>query len=84
MPSTKIQSFDANSLALIEDLCNSTWDIFELRYPFRDLNKDEETRQILRLKLFILAEDSGLADPYELQQRALDALSRRMDDYYGA
>jgi hypothetical protein len=45
MPSTKIQSFDANSLALIEDLCNSTWDIFELRYPFRDLNKAQRIRR---------------------------------------
>jgi hypothetical protein len=75
----KIGSFDAASLALIDDLCDSTWRIFELRHPFRDLSKDDDVKRDVRLKIFILAENRGLANPDDLQRSALEALSRKID-----
>ena len=79
-PRPKIAAFDTGSLALIEQLYKSTWNIFELRHPFRDQNKDESAKQNLRLKLFILAEDRGLADLDDLQQSVLQALTLQIDE----
>jgi hypothetical protein len=42
----------------------------ELRHPFRDLSKDDDVMRGVRLKIFILAENRGLANP-DLQRSAL-------------
>jgi len=75
----KIPAFDDASLGILEELCDSTWLIFESRHPFRDLKQDDDLRHQLRLKLFILAESSGLEDLDALQRCALKALSRAID-----
>jgi hypothetical protein len=76
---SKIPAFDGASLGILENLCDSTWHIFEARYPFRNFDQDDDLRHQLRLKLFILAESSGLEDLDGLQRRALAALSRALD-----
>ena len=63
----------------MEDLCDSTWLIFEARHPFRDFARDDDVRQQLRLKLFIIAESSGLENLDGLQRHALEALSQAID-----
>ena len=78
-PRRKIPAFDAASLAILEHLCDSTWHIFEATHPFRDFKHDEDLKDHLRLKLFILAENSGLDDLDALQRCALEALSRTTD-----
>jgi hypothetical protein len=72
----KIPAFDDPSLDVLEELCESTWFIFESQHPFRDFSQDNDLRHRLRLKMFILAESSGLEDLDGLQRCALAALSR--------
>jgi hypothetical protein len=80
MPSRrKITAFDAASLAVLESLCDSTWAIFEATHPFRDTDHDDDLRDHLRLKVFILAESFGLDDLDTLQKTVLEALSRSND-----
>ena len=78
-PRRKILAFDDASLGILENLCDSTWHIFEARHPFRNLDQDDDLRQRLRLKLFILAESSGLENLDALQRCTLEALSRTSD-----
>ena len=54
--------FDPASLKVLEDLSEATWLIFESRHPFRDVASDDRLREVLRLKLFIRAENHGLAN----------------------
>ena len=75
----KIPSFDDASLGILENLCDSTWHIFEARYPFRDFSQDDDLRHQLRVKMFILAESSGFENLDVLQRKALEALSRTID-----
>jgi hypothetical protein len=76
---SKIPAFDATSLRVLEDLCESTWNIVQARHPFRDRDQDNELRRQLRLKVFILAENSGLDDLDALQRSALEAFSQRLN-----
>jgi hypothetical protein len=72
----KRRAFDASTLRLLEELCESTWAIVQDRHPFRDSNKDNELRRQLRRKLFILAENSDLQDLDGLQRSVLEAFAR--------
>jgi hypothetical protein len=72
-------AFDAATLTLLDEICESTWAIVEARYPLRDFNKDPDLRYLLRKKLFILAENSDLNDPDGLQRTLLEAFSRGID-----
>ncbi|MGZ6264249.1 MAG: hypothetical protein ACXWSD_16105 [Bdellovibrionota bacterium] len=69
-------SFDAASLRVLEELVDSTWAIFEARYRFRNLERDEHLQEELRRKLFLLAESKGLTDLDQLQTSALQAISQ--------
>ena len=51
---------------------DSTWAIFEARYP---LERDEHLQEELRRKLFLLAESRGLTDLDQIQTSALQAIS---------
>jgi len=75
----KRRAFDASTLRLLEELCDSTWGIVQDRHPFRDTNKDNELRHQLRRKLFILAENSDLEDLDDLQRSVLEAFARGVD-----
>jgi hypothetical protein len=75
----KRRAFDASTLRLLEELCDSTWTIVQDRHPFRDTNKDNELRHQLRRKLFILAENSDLEDLDDLQRSVLEAFARGVD-----
>jgi hypothetical protein len=75
----KRRTFDASTLRLLEELCESPWAIVEHRHPFRDPNKDNELRRQLRRKLFILAENSDLEDLDGLQRLVLEAFARGVD-----
>ena len=75
----KRQAFDASTLRLLEELCESTWAIVQDRHPFRDPNKDNELKHQLRRKLFILAENSDLEDLDGLQRSVLEAFARGVD-----
>ena len=79
MASGKRLAFDAAALQLLEDLCELTWAIVEAQHPFRDTTKDDDLRNQLRRKIFILAENSDLTDLDQLQQSALEAFSRGSD-----
>jgi hypothetical protein len=68
-------SFDAAGLRVLEELVDSTWAIFEARYPFRNLERDEHLQEELRRKLFLLAESRGLTDLDQIQTSALQAIS---------
>jgi hypothetical protein len=46
----------------LETLCDSTWAIFEATHPFGDAHHDDDLKDHLRLKVFILAESFGLDD----------------------
>jgi len=78
-PRRKITAFDAASLAVLESLCDSTWVIFEATHPYRDIGHDDDLRDHLRLKVFILAESFGLDNLDTLQRTVLEALSRTND-----
>ena len=69
-------SFDAAGLRVLEELVDSTWAIFEARYPFRNLERDEHLQEELRRKLFLLAESRGLTDLDQIQTSALQAISQ--------
>ena len=69
-------SFDAAGLRVLEELVDSTWGIFQARYPFRNLQRDEHLREQLRRKLFLLAENEGLANLDQLQTLALQVVSQ--------
>jgi len=71
----KRQAFDAATLRMLEDLCESTWVILEAQRPFRDTAKDNDLRHQLRRKIFILAENSDLTDLNALQRSALVSLA---------
>ena len=75
----KRRAFDASTLRLLEELCESTWAIVQDRHPFRDPNKDNDVRHQLRRKLFILAENSDLEDLDGLQRSVLEAFARGLD-----
>ena len=75
----KISVFDAESMRILENLSDATWLIFEARHPFRDIKRDDNLRQSLRLKLFIQAENSGLENLDAIQQFVLEAMSRESD-----
>ena len=77
--SPKRRAFNASTLRLLEELCDSTWAIVQDRQPFRDTNKDNELRHKLRRKLFILAENSDLEDLDGLQRSVLEAFARGVD-----
>ena len=77
--SPKRLAFNASTLRLLEELCDSTWAIVQDRHPFRDPNKDNELRHQLRRKLFILAENSDLEDLDGLQRSVLEAFARGVD-----
>lgn len=68
--------FDPASLKVLEDLSEATWLIFESRHPFRDVASDDRLREVLRLKLFIRAENHGLANLDEIQREVLETMSR--------
>jgi hypothetical protein len=38
----KIAAFDTASLEVLEQLCDSTWLIFEAQHPFRDFDQDDD------------------------------------------
>jgi hypothetical protein len=76
----KRQAFDAATLRMLEDLCESTWVILEAQRPFRDTAKDNDLRHQLRRKIFILAENSSLTDLDALQRSVLEAFARAIDD----
>jgi hypothetical protein len=40
----KRRAFDASTLRLLEELCESTWAIVQDRHPFRDPNKENRTQ----------------------------------------
>jgi hypothetical protein len=75
----RIPAFDAESLKILETLSDSTWSIFELRHPFRDTTKDDVLRRMLRLKLFIHAENCGLEDLDDAQTVVLQSMSRELE-----
>ena len=75
----KRAAFDAATLKLLEDIYKSTWVIVEAQHPFRDTRKGNDLRHQLRRKLFILAENSNLADLDALQKSALDSFVRAID-----
>ena len=75
----KRRAFDASTLRLLEELCESTWAIVQDRQPFRDLTSDFDLKHQLRRKLFILAENSDLEDLDGLQQSVLEAFARGVD-----
>ena len=75
----KRRAFDASTLRLLEELCEFYVGIVQDRHPFRDPNKDNELRRKLRRKLFILAENSDLADLDGLQRSVLEAFARGVD-----
>jgi hypothetical protein len=59
----------------------ATWLIFEARHPFRNPANDDSRRQVLRLKLFIRAENHGLEQLDLIQQQLLEDLSREPESY---
>jgi len=73
---TKKASFDAESLRVLEELCEATWAIVVARHPFRDLKQDPELQEDLRRRLFILAENFGLNDLDHIQRSALRTISK--------
>lgn len=75
----KRRAFDASTLRLLEELCESTWAIVQDRHPFRDLTNDSDLKHQLRRKLFILAENSDLEDLDGLQRSVLEAFARGVD-----
>ena len=76
----KRRAFDASTLRLLEELCESTWAIVQDRHPFRDLTNDSDLKHQLRRKLFILAENSDLEDLDGLQRSVLEAFARGVDN----
>jgi hypothetical protein len=72
----KIRVFDAETLKVLESLADATWLIFEAQHPFRNAANDDSVRQVLRLKLFIRAENHGLENLDVIQQEVLEAMSR--------
>ena len=75
----KRRAFDASTLRLLEELCESTWAIVQDRHPFRDLTNDFDLKHQLRRKLFILAENSDLEDLDGLQRSVLEAFARGVE-----
>jgi hypothetical protein len=69
-------SFDAAGLRVLDELVDSSWAIFQARYPFRNLERDEHLQEELRRKLFLLAENHGLKNLDQLQTLALQAISQ--------
>ncbi len=68
--------FDAAALRTLEEIFDSTWAIVQARHPFRDLAKDNELREQVRRKLFLVAETAGRDDLDALQQAVLESASR--------
>jgi hypothetical protein len=66
-------AYDSARLDLLERVFESTWSIFQARYPFRDLNNDRYYRAELGRKLFILASCSGLTKLDQLQKSVLES-----------
>jgi hypothetical protein len=69
-------SFDAAALRVLDELVDSSWAIFQARYPFRNLEGDEHLQEELRRKVFLLAENQGLKNLDQLQTLALQAISQ--------
>lgn len=80
MPTTPRKTvFDAAALSTLDELFDSTWDIVEARYPFRDMSKDAELKAELKRALFAAAEASGLDNLDALQRSVLQTAMRRTD-----
>jgi hypothetical protein len=69
-------AYDSDRLSLLEHVFDSTWEIIQARYPFRDLNYDRHFRAELGRKLFILASNGGLNNLDQLQRAALESMPR--------
>jgi hypothetical protein len=67
-----VNLYDPAMLATVEQAFDSTWVVFQTRYPFRDFERDSELKTALSQKLLTLAAE-GVTDPVELREWALES-----------
>jgi hypothetical protein len=75
----KRRAFDASTLRLLKQLCESVWAIVQ----DRELTNDSDLKHQLRRKLLILAENSDLEDLDGLQRSVLEAKVGRLENFRG-
>lgn len=76
-PFERPHAFDPLDLEIIERAYEVAWTKIEKSHPQRDLNKDQEHKQMLRRCLFFAAYER-ISDPETLCDEALAAMPTRL------